>query len=165
MIVAMDRARGIGVDGRLPWRLSADLRHFKRVTMGHTLIQGRRTWESIGRPLPGRRMVVLTRQVNYVVPQDVTVCSSLEKALAFALHCGDDEAFIGGGSTVFAEALPLTDRIYLTRVDTTVEADTYFPELDESAWVTQTLETHLPDEHNQYAFQIDLLTRSPGGSA
>ena len=159
IIVALDRARGIGLAGRLPWRLSADLRHFKSVTMGHTLIQGRKTWESIGRPLPGRRMVVLTRQQNYPVPEGMTVCGSLDEALAFAKNSGDDEAFVGGGAAVFAEALPVADRIYLTRVEALVEADTTFPAFDESAWSVHIVAEHLPDAGNEYAFRIELLER------
>lgn len=159
IIVAMDRKRGIGWNGRLPWRLSADLQHFKHRTMGHTLIQGRKTWESIGRPLPGRRMVVLTRQPDYGVPDGVTVCVSLEDALAFARRHGDDEAFIGGGADIFAEALPIADRIYLTRVDAEVQADTFFPEFDETAWQQRTLLEQRPDDRNEFAFRLDLLER------
>lgn len=162
MIVAMDRERGIGMDGRLPWRLAADLKHFKRVTMGHTLIQGRRTWESVGRPLPGRRMVVLTRHEDYPVPEGVVVCRTLDEALAYARNHGDDEAFIGGGAAVFEEGLAVADRIYMTCVDAQVEADTWFPDFDETAWSVRLLETHVPDERNEYSFRIDLLERLPG---
>ena len=166
LIVAMDRRRGIGLDGQLPWRLKDDLRHFKQITMGHTLIQGRVTWESIGRPLPGRRMVVLTRQRDYEVPEGVTVCRSLPDALAFARSAGDDEAFVGGGEDVFAEALPLADRIYLTRVDAAVKADTFFPPFDETEWTVQTLAKYPADARNEHAFRLDLLERrAPGQDA
>ena len=159
IIAAVDRARGIGLAGQLPWHLSADLKQFKKRTMGHTLIQGRKTWESIGRPLPGRRMVVLTRQADYAVPDGITVCHSLADALDFARENGDDEAFIGWGANVFTEALDIADRIYLTRVDAVVESDTYFPAFDESEWSVQTLESHSPDERNEHAFRLDLLER------
>lgn len=162
LIVAMDRRRGIGLDGRLPWRLKDDLKFFKQITMGHTLIQGRITWESIGRPLPGRRMVVLTRQEGYAVPEGVVVCRSLQAALDFARAAGDDEAFVGGGADVFAEALPVADRIYLTRVDATVEADTFFPPFDETAWRIRTIVEVPADERNEYAFRLDLLARRAG---
>jgi dihydrofolate reductase len=159
LIVAMERNRGIGLDGRVPWQLSADLRQFKRLTMGHTLIQGRITWESIGRPLPGRRMVVLTRQAGYEVPAGVYVCESLGEALELARSAGDDEAFIGGGEAVYREALPLADRIYLTYVDAEVDTDTHFPEFDETEWESMTLLEHPADERNDYAFRTDLLIR------
>lgn len=165
LIVAMGRRRGIGLNGRLPWRLRDDLKHFKKITMGHTLIQGRITWESIGRPLPGRRMVVLTRQEDYAVPEGVVVCRSLQEALDFARDAGDDEAFIGGGADVFAEALPLADRIYLTRVDAIVEADTFFPAFDETAWRAQKIVEVPADERNEYAFRLDLLERRRAGRA
>ncbi len=163
LIVAMDRARGIGLNGRLPWRLSADLKHFKNRTMGHTLIQGRKTWESIGKPLPGRRMVVLTRRADYTVPEGIMICRTLEEALDFARSRMDDEAFIGGGAGVFAEALPIADRIYLTRVDALVGADTFFPEFDESGWISQTLAVQPADERNEYPFRLELLERRAGG--
>ena len=159
LIVAMGLNRGIGLNGRLPWRLKDDLKHFKQITMGHTLIQGRITWESIGRPLPGRRMVVLTRQEGYIVPEGVVVCSNLKAALAVARDAGDLEAFVGGGAEVFAEALPLADRIYLTRVDAAVEADTFFPSFDESDWAVQALAEYSADERNEFAFRLDLLER------
>lgn len=162
LIVAMDRRRGIGLDGRLPWRLKDDLKFFKQITMGHTLIQGRITWESIGRPLPGRRMVVLTRQAGYTVPEGVVVCSTLRAALDYARATGDNEAFVGGGADVFAEALPLADRIYLTRVDAAVEADTFFPPFDETAWSAQTVVEFPADERNEHAFRLELLERRAG---
>ncbi len=161
LIVAMERNRGIGLDGRVPWRLSEDLRQFKRLTMGHTLIQGRITWESIGRPLPGRRMIVLTRKADYEVPEGVQVCTSLEEALELARAAGDDEAFIGGGEAVYREALPLADRIYLTYVEAEVDTDTYFPELDETEWETRTLLEHPADERNEYSFRTEVLLRKP----
>lgn len=159
LIVAMDRGRGIGLDGRVPWHLSNDLRQFKRLTMGHTLIQGRITWESIGRPLPGRRMVVLTRKRGYEVPKGVFICRSLRGALDLARAAGDDEAFIGGGEAVYREALPMADRIYLTHVDALVETDTQFPEFDETGWRRLTLFQHEADAHNEFAFRTELLER------
>ena len=157
----MDRNRGIGLDGRIPWYLSDDLRQFKRLTMGHTLIQGRITWESIGRALPGRRMVVLTRQADYEVPEGVAICGSLAEALALARLAGDDEAFIGGGEALYREALPYADRIYLTYVDAEVETDTHFPGFDESEWAARTLLEQPADERNDYAFMTLLLQHSP----
>ena len=163
LIVAMDRNRGIGLGGRVPWHLKDDLRAFKRLTMGHTLIQGRVTWESIGKALPGRRMVVLTRQANYEVPEGVYVCESMSEALELAREAGDDEAFIGGGEAVYREALPLADRIYLTYVDAEVETDTHFPEFDETEWEQRTILTQAADESNEYAFQTVLFSRLKSG--
>lgn len=164
LIVAMDQGSGIGIDGRVPWRLSDDLRQFKRLTMGHTLIQGRITWESIGRALPGRRMVVLTRQADYEVPEGVFVCGSLAEALDLARSAGDDEAFIGGGEAVYREALPLADRIYLTHIDVLVETDTHFPEFDETEWKARILLEQPADERNEFSFRTELLERRTGFS-
>ena len=165
LIVAMDRNRGIGIDGRIPWHLSDDLRLFKRLTMGHTLIQGRVTWESIGRPLPGRRMVVLTRQEDYRVPEGVAVCSSLDAALELARRAGDEEAFIGGGEGVYREALPHADRIYLTHVDAFVRADTHFPEIDRSEWEVEVLVEQPADGRNDYDFRTERLDRKRAAGA
>ncbi|HMO86745.1 MAG TPA: dihydrofolate reductase, partial [Lacipirellulaceae bacterium] len=109
----------IGRDGGLPWRLSADLQRFKRLTMGHPLIMGRRTWEALGRPLPGRTSIVVTRQSPYAAPQaEVQITGSLDDALAAAARApgGDQEAFVIGGAEIYALALPRADRLYLTRV-------------------------------------------------
>jgi dihydrofolate reductase len=159
LIVAMDRNRGIGLAGQIPWRLSDDLRQFRRLTMGHTLIQGRITWESIGRALPGRRMVVLTRQADYQVPDGIAVCRFLEEALKLASDAGDDEVFIGGGEGVYREALPLADRIYLTHVDAQIEVDTVFPIVDESQWHERTIRIQPANDRNQYAFVTKLYQR------
>ncbi len=133
IIAAMAENGVIGRDGQLPWHLKADLQRFKRLTMGHTIIMGRKTWESIGRPLPGRRMVVVTRQNGYQA-EGVQVAASLDDALALARLAGDEEAFIIGGAEIYRLALPLADRLYLTRVLAPVEGDTTFPEFDASHW-------------------------------
>ncbi|WP_224364320.1 dihydrofolate reductase [Hyalangium versicolor] len=130
-IVAMAANRVIGVNNQLPWRLPADLARFKRVTMGHALVMGRKTYESIGRPLPGRTMIVVTRQPGYA-PQGVKVAHSVDEALALAR--GDDEVFIGGGAELYAQTLDRLDRIYLTRIERDVPGDTRFPEVDLSTW-------------------------------
>src|SRR3954468_18964811 len=125
LIAAVAENGVIGHDGGLPWHLSDDLRRFKQLTMGHTIIMGRRTWESIGRPLPGRRTVVVTRQPNYRLEDPtVTVASNLEQGLKTAKNAGDDEAFIVGGAELYRAALPAADRLYLTRVDAEVDGDT-----------------------------------------
>ena len=133
MVVAMNADRVIGVDGDLPWRIREDLRHFRRVTMGHAIIMGRRTHDSIGRPLPGRQNIVLTRQQGLVIP-GCDVATSLAEAIAIARAAGDDEPRIIGGASLYAEALPLATRLILTEVHRQVDGDTHFPPFDRSAW-------------------------------
>lgn len=161
LIVAMDEARGIGKDGRVPWRLSADLRRFKAVTMGHHLIVGRKTWESIGRPLPGRKMVVITRNPDYQPENcpDCVVVNSLQAALDFARQAGEEEAFIAGGGEIYAQALPLADRIYLTTVHTRAGCDVFFPPFDPAGWVEVERLEQGAEGDNQYAFTLQGLVR------
>lgn len=130
-IVAMASNRCIGRDNTLPWRLPADLKRFKQLTMGHTLIMGRKTYESIGRPLPGRTMIVVTRQRDYA-PEGVRVVHSLEQALEQA--GGDDEAFIAGGADLYRQSMERVRRLYLTRIEREYEGDAFFPEVDLSGW-------------------------------
>jgi dihydrofolate reductase len=129
----------IGRGNALPWRLPADLRRFKRLTLGHTLIMGRRTYESIGRPLPGRTTVVLTHRRDYA-PEGVRVAHSLEEALELAR--GDEEIFIAGGAELYRQALAQVDRLYLTRIERDYEGDTFFPEVDLSRWRLVAQESH-----------------------
>jgi dihydrofolate reductase len=130
LIAAMAANRAIGIDGRLPWRLPADLKRFKALTLGHTLVMGRKTHESIGRPLPGRKTIVVTHRQDYA-PPGVQVAHSVDEALAQA---GDGEVFVGGGEEIFRQTLDRADRIYLTRIEKDFPGDTFFPEIDESAW-------------------------------
>jgi dihydrofolate reductase len=166
IVVAVAANGVIGRDGGLPWRLPADLRFFKRVTMGHHLIMGRKTWDSIGRPLPGRTMVVLTRDPSAAFP-GAAVAHALPEALALAQAAGDSEACVIGGAEVFALALPLADRLHLTRVHAHVEGDVGFPApvhddaqgnawLAEHRWVEVAREEHAADD--QHAFAFDLCT-------
>ena len=117
----------IGREGRLPWHLSADLQRFKRLTTGHTIIMGRRTWESIGRALPGRRTIVVTRQPDYQVADGVQIATSLDEALRTAEASGESESFVVGGAELYREALPEADRLFFTEVAAEVDGDTYFP--------------------------------------
>jgi dihydrofolate reductase len=161
LVVAMSRNRVIGRNQQLPWKLPADLAYFKRVTMGHPVVMGRRTWESIGRALPGRLNIVVTRDPAYAAP-GATVVHSLDEAWRAA---GDAaEVSIIGGSAIFAETLPIADRIHLTQVDADVEGDTWFPEFDRSQWVSREVERHECDERHAYPFRIVVLERAaPGG--
>ena len=133
LLAAVGRNRVIGRDNDLPWRLPEDLAHFKAVTMGHTLVMGRRTFDSIGRPLPGRRTVVVTRQGDWA-HEGVEVAHSLPEALQRAVGDGDTEVFVVGGGQVYAEALPVATRLLLTEVEQSPEGDVLFPEVDPADW-------------------------------
>jgi dihydrofolate reductase len=130
LVVAMDRERGIGVDNRLPWRLPEDLAHFKRLTSGHTIIMGRKTFDSIGRPLPNRRNVVITRDTAWR-HEGVDAATSLPAALALT---GGDEAFVIGGAQIFQLALPAASRMVITEIDARFDCDTFFPAVDPALW-------------------------------
>ena len=131
LIVAMDRNRGIGIANQLPWKLPEDLAHFKRTTMGHAIIMGRKTFESIGRPLPGRRSIVVTRNPAWQ-STGVTTASTPRQAVELA---GDETgAFIIGGAELFKETLHLADRMIVTLIDSAFECDTFLPEIDPASW-------------------------------
>lgn len=158
LIAAVSTNRVIGRDGDLPWRLSADLRHFKRTTMGHHLIIGRATWDELGRPLPGRTMVVVTRNRAFA-PEGVLVAHSLAEALAAA--SGDDRPFIGGGGEIYRQALDadVVERMYLTRVHAEVDGDTFFPEVDWDRWLLADRIDHPADEANDHPFSFEIWDR------
>ena len=157
LIAALDRNGVIGDGGRIPWRLPADLKYFKRVTMGKPLIMGRKTHESIGRPLPGRQNIVLTRQHAYEAP-GCTVVHSVEEALAAA---GDaEEVMVAGGGTVYRQFLPRADRLYLTFVETTGEGQTTFPPFDREKWHLIFEETHPADEKNPFPYRFTIFQKA-----
>ena len=156
LVVAMDRHRVIGRDNALPWKLPDEMAYFKRVTMGNAVIMGRRTWESIGKPLAGRRNIVVTRNRGYEAP-GCAVVGSLQEA--FEAARGEGEACIIGGTSLFEEALPQADVLHLTEVDAEVEGDTWFPEFDRSEWTEHEVLRHAPDERHAYAFRILRLER------
>ena len=156
IIVAMARNRVIGKNNRLPWHLPADLKHFKETTMGHPIIMGRKTYESIGRPLPGRTNIVVTRNPEFRA-EGCTVVHSLEEALRAAEEA--EEVFVIGGATLYREALPIANRIYLTLVEADIEGDTLFPEIDSDSWEEVHCETHPSDERNPYAYSFIELKR------
>jgi dihydrofolate reductase len=131
LIVAMDRQRVIGNQGKLPWHIPEDLKRFKALTMGHSIIMGRKTHESIGRLLPGRRSIIVTRQERYAVPGALIV-HSIEEALAAC--AGEAEAFVIGGAEIYREAITCADRIYVTEVHGDYAGDTHFPELSLESW-------------------------------
>ena len=153
LIVAMSENRVIGRHGGLPWRLSSDLRRFKRLTMGHHLLMGRKTFESLGRRLPGRTSVVITRQTGYTAAGAI-VAASLEEAQQRA--AGDAQVFVIGGGEIYRLALPRADRIYLTLIHAQVDGDTLFPELPAADWrlvATQRGERTAQDEY-EFSFLL-----------
>ena len=159
LIAALDRNGVIGDGGNIPWRLPADLKYFKRVTMGKPLVMGRKTYESIGRPLPGRQNIVLTRRRDFEAP-GCTVVHSMEEALAAA---GDaEEVMVAGGGTVYRQFLPRADRLYLTFVDTEAEGDTTFPSIDATDWHLIFEEAHAADEENPIPYRFTVFERRKG---
>lgn len=133
IIAAVARNRVIGRDNELPWRLADDLKRFKGLTMGHHVLVGRKTWESIGRPLPGREIIVVSTG-SRALPEHVHAAASVEEGIARARDYDETELFVAGGAAIFAATLPLCDRIYLTHVEADVPGDVYFPEVDLSGW-------------------------------
>ena len=156
LVVAVARNGVIGRDNALPWRLPADLAHFKRVTMGRPIVMGRRTYESIGRPLPGRKNIVVTHQRGYQAP-GCTVVGSLDEAWRAAQ--GADEVCVIGGTTLFEETLPIADVIHLTEVEADVQGDTWFPRFDRSLWREREVARHPADERHAYPIRILELER------
>lgn len=130
LIVAMARNRTIGIDNTLPWRCPEDLKHFKALTMGHHMVMGRKTFDSIGKPLPGRTTVVVTRNPELKI-EGCVMAHSLQDAIA---ACEDDEIFVVGGAEIYAQALLLADTLYVTEIQRDVEGDAWFPEFDKSDW-------------------------------
>lgn len=168
IIAAMARNRVIGRGNSLPWRLPADLERFKRLTMGHCLLMGRKTFESIGRALPGRSTIVISRQREYS-PPGVLVARSLDEALSFAagrvkFKVDADEVFVAGGAQIYEQALPRAGRMYLTLIDADFEGDAFFPEFDESAWRVVSEERHDATDGQPYAFRyVDYERLAPAG--
>ena len=148
LIAALDEKRGIGWKNQLPWHLPTDLARFKDQTMGHTLIAGRKTYQSIGRALPGRKMIVLTRNPDYST-DDTLVASSMDDALQIARELESREVFVIGGAEIYQEALPLADYLYLSHVHGVFEADVFFPEIDPLDWEVCEEEYSPEDEQNE----------------
>ncbi|MFO0886275.1 MAG: dihydrofolate reductase [Pirellulales bacterium] len=163
LIVAHAPNRVIGNAGGLPWRLSSDLKRFKSLTMGHHLIMGRKTYDSIGKPLPGRTSIVLTRtlpQAQGETNSGVLYATTLTDAIRLA--SGDDEAFVIGGGDIYRQALPLVDRLYLTLVDADVDGDTYFPAIELAEWKQSHQESCPAAEKDQFPHQFLILDRVAG---
>lgn len=157
LIAAMAENRVIGRQNALPWRLSGDLRHFKSLTMGKPVIMGRNTYESIGKPLPGRLNIVVSSDADYRA-EGCRIVHSVEEALEAARE--HDEAMVIGGARLYEQMLELADRIYLTLVKAEVEGDVLFPPLDRGMWREVTRESHAADEKNEYAYDFIVLDKA-----
>ena len=158
-IVACSKNRAIGRDNQIPWYLPADLRFFKEKTSGHHILMGRKTYESIGRPLPRRTNIIITRQADYKA-EGCVVLSSLLEGVEYAKKHGESELFIIGGGEIYRQALPVCSKIYYTEVDTEiVDANVFFPKLEASNWKLSLEKPHEKDEHNPHAYVFKLYER------
>jgi dihydrofolate reductase len=161
LIVAMAKNRAIGIHNRMPWHLPADFAWFRKNTMGHPVIMGRKTFESIGKPLPGRRNMVISRNPDWRA-EGCEVFTSLDAALGTCAATG--QVFVIGGATLYREALPVADHLYLTEVDASPEGDTFFPALPSEQWREASREHHAADEKNAFAMDFVVLDRvKPAG--
>lgn len=156
IIAAMGSNRGLGFDNKLPWHLPDDLKRFKTLTTEHAIILGRKTYESIGKPLPNRKNIVVTRNPNYEAPGCIVV-PSMEAALREA--AGDNEVFVIGGAEIYALGLPHADKMYLTLVDADVPASVFFPKFNEEGWHITKTEAHDKDEKHPYSFVFNVYEK------
>lgn len=156
VIAAMAKNRVIGIENRLPWRLPGDMQRFRALTMGHHVLAGRKTWESIGKPLPGRTMVVITRSGDFAAPGCVVVNSVAE---AIAACRGDEEIFVIGGEQLYRQALDFSDRVYLTEVQAEFDGDARFPELDPALWRESARESFPADDSNPCPYDFVVYDR------
>lgn len=157
-IAAMAENRVIGKDNKMPWHLPADLKHFKATTSGHPVVMGRKTYESIGKPLPDRTNIILTRDLQYSAP-DCVILNSIETALSMANELDMDEIFIIGGAEVYRQLLPVTQRVYLTIVHHNFDGDAFFPELKADEWQEVSRERHTADDKNKYDYSFVVMER------
>jgi dihydrofolate reductase len=158
LIVAMDEQRGIGHHGSLPWHLSTDMKRFKAITKGHHLIMGRKTYETIRRPLPGRKMIIITRNRLYAA-EGCLIADSLDEALRLAEEGGEQEVLVIGGGEIYRQALPIVERIYLTTVHARVPADVFFPELNMEEWREVQRDEVSAGEKDSYPTTFQILER------
>jgi dihydrofolate reductase len=151
LVVAASENNVIGRDGGLPWDLPNDMRHFKEITIGHTVVMGRKTYSSIGRPLPDRRNIIVTRQDDFRV-EGCEIVHSLEEAFALSEEAASEEVCVIGGGEIYAQALPFASRIELTRVHITIDGDTFFPKFSEDSWEEINREEHEEDDDHIYPY-------------
>ena len=149
IIVAMSSNRVIGVNNTLPWHISEDLKHFKSLTTGHTIIMGRKTYESIGRPLPNRRNIVISRNTEASY-EGAEVVHSIEDA--FSICKNDNEVFVIGGSDIYEQALSLVDYIYITEIKKSFSGDAFFPEINKQMWIESSRENHITNDGLEFSF-------------
>lgn len=157
LLVAMDKNRLIGKDNQLPWHLPADLAYFKKVTMGHPIIMGRKTFESIGRPLPGRTNIILTRNQNYEI-EGCEVMRSIDDVKKMDEKM-NEELFVIGGAEIFKEVLPFADRLYITKIEEVFEGDAFFPEINDNEWEEISVTQGVTDEKNPYRYAYHVYGR------
>ena len=163
-IVAYAHNRVIGVGNQLPWHLPADMKHFMRTTKNHHVIMGRKTYQSMGKPLSNRVNIVVTKD-HFFVASGVLVAHSLEEALSIAKRNGEKETFIIGGGEIYALSLPFLDKLYITEIDFDIkEGDAYFPEIEFNEWDLESSETHVPDEKNKFPFSIKIFIKKKKNS-
>lgn len=158
IIVAVADNWVIGKKNSLPWYLPADLKHFKEITMGHHIIMGQKTHESIGRALPGRTNIVLSFDKEYKA-EGCTVVNSLDEAISIAENNGEKEVFVIGGASVYEQSVDIADKIYITRIHNKFDGDVYFPELDLNKWKEISREEHQPDDKNPYEYEFLVLEK------
>jgi len=158
LILAASQNGVIGANNRLPWRLPADLAYFKRLTLGHSVVMGRKTHESIGKPLPGRTNIIVTRDRSFACSNCI-VLHSLEEALLFAHKKAENEVFIIGGGMIYEQSRDLWNKLYLTEIDTTLEGDIFFPEINWSQWELVSEEKKQADEKNAYNLKFKVFTK------
>lgn len=160
LIAAASENNVIGNKGKLPWNLPADLKYFRTVTQGHPVIMGRKTFQSIGRVLPKRRNIVVSRHEFPQTPLEFDVAHSVEEAIALCKDDPSGEVFIIGGGEIYEQAMPLANRIYLTRVHATVEGDAYFPKIDAKEWKEISREDHEADAENPAKYSFIVFSRT-----
>jgi len=151
IIVAASQNNVIGKENKLPWHLPADMQYFKATTIGHHIIMGRSTWETLGKPLPGRTNIIVTRQEHYKADGCIIV-ANLKSAFTYAREHGETECFIIGGGDVFRQSLVWADKIYLTTIFHNFDGDTFFLQLNPDDWLLISEQRHLPDQKNRYAY-------------
>jgi len=154
LVAAYAHHRVIGYQGKMPWHLPADLKHFKQITMGHTIVMGRKTYDSIGKPLPGRNNIVLSTQKDFL-PEQITVVHHIHDIL----NRTTEDLYIIGGANLYTQFLPMADRLYLTEIEAEYTGDTFFPTIDQQDWKTIEATEHAPDALNTHAYRFLTLDR------
>jgi dihydrofolate reductase len=159
LIVAVDQKGGIGKNNQLPWHLSSDLKRFKSITMGHHLVMGRKTYETIGKPLPGRTMIVVTKNPSYH-PGGCIIANSIEQALKVAEANNEDEVFIIGGGEIFTQSIDIANKIYLTTVHAVTNADVFFPKITDPSWKISWSEEINKDINDEHGSDYKIMVRN-----